>query len=106
MIATNGRRCQATMRRHIAPPLRDHTHAGQPLLLKVKLPRWVILFPGASFYITRRMLIRNHARLLSFGAPPPSPDLIRPSANFLREEKGNSDNLRIKRSTTAENNVV
>jgi hypothetical protein len=43
---------------------------------------------------------------LSFGAPPPSPDLIRPSANFLREEKGNSDNLRIKRSTTAENNVV
>jgi hypothetical protein len=36
------------MRRHIAPPLRDHTHAGQPLLLKVKPPRWVILFPGAS----------------------------------------------------------
>jgi hypothetical protein len=63
MIATNGRRCQATMRRHIAPPLRDHTHAGQPLLLKVKPPRWVILFPGASFYITHRMLRSRAAAL-------------------------------------------
>jgi hypothetical protein len=51
------------MRRHIAPPLRDHTHAGQPLLLKVKPPRWVILFPGASFYITHRMLRSRAAAL-------------------------------------------
>ncbi len=32
MIATNGRRCQATMRRHITPSLHACAHARQPLL--------------------------------------------------------------------------